>query len=249
MIRYHASMDQDLKAAIYEALQNSETVALSSTCESIADAARCCVRAQLGAKVPDRYVIHRCLRTLHHQMTYAAKVDNEKKAAFDRSLTSVKDCMSATGPKADHFYAWIAPKAKLLKAGIQMLIGVLAVARLSAYMWHRHAWWGPRFTSADASLALIGRALAAATVVELAYTLFTDGPDEVLDPLMLGISAFLIIELGETGTHIAWGTGLGLLLTAITLSLLFAVRQRFIEDTEPAPPFWWRRLRVKKDFG
>jgi hypothetical protein len=52
----------------------------------------------------------------------------------------------------------------------------------------------------------------------------------------------VIIELGKTETHIAWGTGLGLLLTAITLGLLFAVRQMFIEDTVPVPQFWWRRL-------
>jgi hypothetical protein len=239
-------MNQDLKATIREALQNSETVTLPSERELIADAARCCVRAQLGVNTPDLYVIHRCLRTLYRQIGYAAKVDNGKRMAVDRQLDSIKDCMRATGPKADRFYIWIAPKAKLLKAVIQMFIGGLAVARLGAYMWHRHSWhWNPLFTGADDSLALIGRALAAATVVELAYTLFTDGPDEVLDPLMLGISAFLIIELGKTGTHIAWGTGLGLLLTAITLALLFAIRQKFIESSDPVPPFWWRRLRAK----
>jgi hypothetical protein len=238
-------MDENLKTAIYRALQESETVRLPGGHEPIADAARRCVEAQLGVRTPDMYVIHRCLRTLHRQMARAAKDDHEKKAAFGRPLKSVKHCMNATGPAVDHAYAWIAPKAKLLKAFIQMFIGILAVARLSAYMWHGHAWhWAPLFTGADDSLALIGRALAAATVVELAYTLFTDGPDEVLDPLMLGISAFLIIELGRTRTQIAWGTGVGLLLAAVTLGLLFAVRQRFIEDTEPVPPFWWRRIRA-----
>jgi hypothetical protein len=94
-------------------------------------------------------------------------------------------------------------------------------------------------------LGLIGAVLAAATVVELAYTLFTDGPDEALDPLMLGISAFLIIELGRPVTRLEWGTGSGLLLGAIALGLLFTIRQRFIENAKPVPPFWWRRLWAK----
>jgi hypothetical protein len=142
------------------------------------------------------YVIHRCLVTLYREMRRSAEVAEPLKAALDGTIADIKDCIDATAPKDGRLYAWIAPKAKPLKALIQMAIAVLAVTRLSAYMWHGHAWWGPRFTSVDASLGLIGRALAAATVVELAYTLFTDGPDEVLDPLMLGISSFLIIELG-----------------------------------------------------
>ena len=236
------AMQYEQKEAILEVLAESETF-LPAAPSSIADAARGCVRVQLEAKCPDLYVVHRCLETLYREMRHDTKVENPIKTAFDRTLADVKSYMNATKPKGDHLYAWIAPKAKLLKAVVQMLIGVLAVTRLGSYMWHGHAWWGPRFTRADDSLALIGRALAAATVVELAYTLFTDGPDEVLDPLMLGISAFLIIELGKPGTRIAWGTGLGLLLTAITLGLLFAIRQRFIEDTERVPRFWWRHAK------
>jgi hypothetical protein len=238
------AMQHEQKEAIREVLTESETF-LPAAHSLIADSARRCVRVQLEVESPDQSVVHRCLEILYHEMRHGTKVENPIKTAFDRTLADVKSCMNAAKPKGDHLYIWIAPKAKILKAVVQMLIGVLAVTRLGAYMWHGHAWWGPRFTRADDSLALIGRALAAATVVELAYTLFTDGPDEVLDPLMLGVSAFLIIELGKTGTQIAWGTGLGLLLSAITLGLLFAIRQRFIEDTERVPRFWWRRLLTK----
>lgn len=170
----------------------------------IADAARCCVRAQLGVETPDSYVVHRSLRTLYRQMRGATPVGAEAKTAFDETLAMIKTCMNATGPKVDHVYAWIAPKARFLKAVIQMLIGALAVILLGAKMWDGRVWWSPMFPSAENGLALIGAALAAATVVELAYTLFTDGPDEALDPLMLGISAFLIIELGKPRTQIAW---------------------------------------------
>ena len=231
------------KHAILKALADSEASQPAARTSAMA-AARQCVRAQLHVECPDLYVIHRCLETLYREMRDSAEAAEPVKAALDRAIADVKGCIDATAPKGG-LYAWVAPKAKPLKALIQMAIAVLAVTRLGAYMWHGHAWWGPRFTSADDSLGLIGRALAAATVVELAYTLFTDGPDEVLDPLMLGISSFLIIELGRPGTHITWGTGLGLLLTAITLGLLFAVRQRFIADAERVPRFWPHRLLAR----
>lgn len=235
-------MQYEKKHKILKALAESETFLPAAHAPGSA-AARQCVRAQLHVECPDLYVIHRCLETLYREMRRGAEVAEPAKDALDRAIADVKRCVDATAPKDDRLYAWIAPKAKPLKAVIQMAIAVLAVTRLGAYMWHGHAWWGPRFTSVDDSLGLIGRALAAATVVELAYTLFTDGPDEVLDPLMLGISSFLIIELGQT--HLTWGTGLGLLLTAITLGLLFAVRQRFIEDAERVPRFWLRRLLAR----
>lgn len=235
-------MHPTLRTAIREALEKSETIAMPNVYKPIADAARCCVRAQLGVETPDSYVVHRSLRTLYRQMRGATPVGAEAKTAFDETLAMIKTCMNATGPKVDHVYAWIAPKARFLKAVIQMLIGALAVILLGAKMWDGRVWWSPMFPSAENGLALIGAALAAATVVELAYTLFTDGPDEALDPLMLGISAFLIIELGKPRTQIAWGTGFGLLLSAIALGLLFAIRQRFIEDAKQVPPFWWRRI-------
>jgi hypothetical protein len=68
-------------------------------------------------------------------------------------------------------------KHRLLKAAVQMLIGAFAVILLGAKMWHGRAWWSPTFPSVQIGLTLIGAALAAATVVELAYTLFTDGPE------------------------------------------------------------------------
>jgi hypothetical protein len=239
---------EKVKDDIGQALARSENTTLPDPYQAVADCARLCVRTQLSIETPetpDLYVIHRCLETLYRQMRHAAQIDNEAKLAFDRTLADIKHYVGVTGSTADWVYAWIAPKARLIKAVVQMFIGFLAVARLIAMMWNGNTWWAPDFPGAEQSLAFIGAALAAATVVELAYTLFTDGPDEVLDPLMLGISAFLIIELGKSHTQIVWGTGLGLLLSAITLGILFAIRQRFIEDTKPMPPFWWRLRRAR----
>jgi hypothetical protein len=239
------AMHPTLKEAIKKALAMSEDVALPVADATIAAAARRCVRAQLDVDAPDSYVIHRCLRTLHRQLRHANPGENQNEADLEDARAIVESCVGATAPWADHLYAWIAPKARLLKAVVQMLIGAFAVVDLGTQMWSKHIWWRPGFPSAKDSLELIGAALAAATVVELAYTLFTDGPDEVLDPLMLGITTFMIIELGMTTTHITWGTGVGLLLSTIALGALFAIRQRFIEDMAPVPPFWWRRLWSK----
>jgi hypothetical protein len=70
-------------------------------------------------------------------MRHATPVGNE---AFDETLATVKSCMNATGPEVDHLYGWIAPKARLLKAVVQMLIGALAVILLGAEMWDGRAW-------------------------------------------------------------------------------------------------------------
>jgi hypothetical protein len=44
---------------------------------------------------------------------------------------------------------------------------------------------------------IIVDALAAATVIQLAFTLFTLGPDEALDPVLLAIASALLLQLGN----------------------------------------------------
>ena len=58
----------------------------------------------------------------------------------------------------------------------------------------RHHQDGAGFTPlAMGSVQIIPGALAVADGVELAYTLYTPGPDEALDPLMLGLSSGLLL--------------------------------------------------------
>ena len=73
------------------------------------------------------------------------------------------------------------------------------------------------------ALVLISVSLAVAASLELAYTLFTPGPDEAIDPLILGISA-IFLYLASTQTDLTWAGGVSVIL-AITLGVLFAVRQ------------------------
>jgi hypothetical protein len=96
----------------------------------------------------------------------------------------------------NYIYGHVQPKAQGIKAAIQVLIGLAAIVLL-IYRLSTHF---DENTNATADLALktIGVALAFSAAVELAYTFFTDGPDEALDPLILGISSFTLILVSES---------------------------------------------------
>lgn len=45
-------------------------------------------------------------------------------------------------------------------------------------------------------LIMVSKGLATSTAVELAYMLFTPGPDEAIEPLLLGVSSCILYKLG-----------------------------------------------------
>lgn len=124
-----------------------------------------------------------------------------------------------------------------LKTLIQMAIGVLTIIELVDV--HAGDFWHWRVGElAPQLLKGIGVGLAAAAVVELAYTLFTPGPDEALDPLMLGLSAALLLLAGDLGPdNISVERAAALLLLGILLAALFATRLFLAEG--PRPRIWW----------
>jgi hypothetical protein len=79
---------------------------------------------------------------------------------------------------------------------------------------------------------IITAGLAAAAAVELAYTLFTPGPDEALDPLMLGLSAGILLLVTRPDVPVAWQF-LGTVLGVLALGLLFLIRRQFLKSDEP----------------
>jgi hypothetical protein len=83
------------------------------------------------------------------------------------------------------------------------------------------------FPPATVILNLAGSALAVATVVEPAYTLFTPGPDEVLDPLALGLSATILLLVAGM-TELKLETAAAALVLVIALAALFAIRKRYV---------------------
>jgi HTH-type transcriptional regulator / antitoxin HipB len=71
--------------------------------------------------------------------------------------------------------------------------------------------------------------------VELAYTFFTKGPDEALDPLILGVSSFALISLSTIDQpKLTAANAIPTSLFALTILLLFFAR-RFLLQVEEAP--------------
>src|SRR5947208_1370107 len=50
---------------------------------------------------------------------------------------------------------------------------------------------------ADQALGVVGAALVVAAGLELAYSLFTEGPDEAIEPLLLAMSAAILLQLAK----------------------------------------------------
>jgi hypothetical protein len=76
--------------------------------------------------------------------------------------------------------------------------------------------------------ATIGVALAAGAAIELAYNLFTHGPDEAFDPLMLGLSAAIILQLGKVhGFDLKQAASA--IIYVVALGATFAIRKRLAE--------------------
>jgi hypothetical protein len=117
-------------------------------------------------------------------------------------------------------------RAQWVKAVIQMLIGVGTVITIAVVVWF------PDFRKigiAELALRVVAVGLALAATVELAYTLFTDGPDEALDPLILGSSSFILIKISDPKTHLTMQNAGAFALFILVLGALFVIREVFIE--------------------
>ena len=140
-------------------------------------------------------------------------------------------------------YDPLQPRAKNVKAVLQMAIGIITVTAVGCRYFDTLGSGDPT------SLFLngIGIGLAAAAALELAYTLFTDGPDEALDPLMLGLAATLLLKLsGLTGALSLSQVG-ALVILGLLLIGLFGARLMLAESTDEQPRIWWiRRLSTPK---
>ncbi len=140
-----------------------------------------------------------------------------------------------------------APRAHYVKAIAQMVVGTLTAAAAVAALVINLLQGDPARSIQEQVFSVIGVGLALAAGIELAYTLFTHGPDEALDPLMLGLSAALILQLGRVD-QFSWGQGLAAIFYVACLASLFAVRKWLAEAQEPEnyEPRWlikWRKSR------
>lgn len=115
-----------------------------------------------------------------------------------------------------------ASRAQHFKAVLQMTVALVAASILLFRVAFLH--WNDSVGHIRGEVFdTIGLALAAAAAIKLAYTLFTHRPDEALDPLMLGLSAALVLQLSKA-ENFQWSEALAALLYILALVALFMVR-------------------------
>jgi hypothetical protein len=126
-------------------------------------------------------------------------------------------------------YSATKPPAKWLKAIVQMLIGVGTLATLVVLVWIPHL---RAVGIGELALRIVGTGLALSAVVELTYTLFTDGPDEALDPLTLGLSSFILLKISDPNTGLSVRNASTIVLLVVALAGLFVLRKIFIRESD-----------------
>ena len=117
-------------------------------------------------------------------------------------------------------YEHLKEPAQGVKVILQMIVGIAGSAIvIAAVLYDIHD--GRTATHVEKhALVIIAASLAVAASLELAYTLFTPGPDEAIDPLMLGISAVFLFLVSSLD-NFTWMAGIGVVLFAATLAVLF----------------------------
>jgi hypothetical protein len=147
---------------------------------------------------------------------------------------------STYGREKPDVYRAVEYHARNVKAVLQMIVGIIAV---SVVGWH---FLDTPIHQTHQAISLlinsIGVGLAAAAVIELAYTLFTPGPDEALDPLMLALAATLLAQVASLEGTPTVGKVASLLLQGVLLAVLFAIRLMLVErndEDDDLPNIWW----------
>jgi hypothetical protein len=143
-------------------------------------------------------------------------------------------------------YKQLAPVAQIIKAFLQMIIGSVAVFVILSHIWAARGQPIDVAETQEMIFSRIGLALGLAAAIELAYTLFTHGPDEALDPLMLGVAAALLLQLGKV-EEFDYREGIATLLYVASLAGLFAVRKKLASEVHVGGFHeWWASWKFWK---
>lgn len=133
----------------------------------------------------------------------------------------------------DHpLYRKYGPKALVWKIRLQMLIGFAIPPLLFANL-ALHFFSDPTlvpvlgFLAAEHPLQIVGYALGVSAGVELAYMLYTPGPDEAIEPLILGLAGAVLLLVSETNGA-RFGIAFSVLVFTGGIGFLFWVRQEFV---------------------
>lgn len=126
-----------------------------------------------------------------------------------------------------------------------MTVGITAMPAIGIWIVYEAFIGTPLHVLQEDLFRGIAFALGVAAVIELAYTLFTHGPDEALDPLMLGLSAALLMQLGKVEFFTLHQSG-SAILYIIGLGALFWIRKHLAASPDPADIEWSMRSVLPK---
>jgi hypothetical protein len=147
-------------------------------------------------------------------------------------------------------YQSAAPKARYAKAIGQMIVGATTAFVVVVTLVLNSLQKDTASVIESQIFYVIGIGLAVAAAFELAYTLFTDGPDEAIDPITLGLAAAVILQLAKTSSNasnlLTWQAGLATVLFVLALGGLIRIRKGLaIQDPENTKcPRYTRRTIV-----
>jgi hypothetical protein len=135
------------------------------------------------------------------------------------------------GKKSHWLYDKWGDTAETCKIVLQMFIGfdivILLGVKLFLQITQAH---GPailRPLGSIHTLTIVGYALQFSAGIELAYMLFTPGPDEAIEPLIFGLAATALTVISD-GNNAIYKSALLVLVLVASVGFLFWVRERFI---------------------
>ena len=126
-----------------------------------------------------------------------------------------------------NLYDFFAPHFFDLKVLLQMLIGIgIMILLLAKILYLFDVVILEKFVKYK-TLEIVSRGLAYAAGIELGYMLFTPGPDEAIEPLILGLSSALILAISKI-EELKLYQATSLIFFILGLGILFIIRRLFI---------------------
>lgn len=152
-----------------------------------------------------------------------------------RALLDLGDGNSAPVDNEDGehaLYQWLGGPAESVKIALQMIIGAGIVGLLIlkvASSFGLPSWLpGPvTATLKQDTLEIVAHGLMYSAGVELAYMLFTPGPDEAVEPVLLGLASAVLLTISNDGDSVLNMLNVAVMCAAI--AGLFYVKDRFLK--------------------
>ena len=139
------------------------------------------------------------------------------------------------GKKEHPLYKRFRPVAERIKISLQFLVGfglifLLVVKAIFSLIPSLVGplWWRADELRSIPTLELVAIALEYSAGIELAYTLFTEGPDEAVEPVIMGLAAAMLLGFSKLGS-IDVLAGCGAIAFVLALAGLFLIRHYFVQ--------------------